>query len=236
MSYLLVVAYTSQFPVVCNLNSRTAQHVASHFKLIFSEYGWLDTVVSDNGPCYSAEVFTNLMWEYRVNHITNFPHYPQSNGLAEKFVQIIKNLFYKEKEEGTDLFKSLMIYHNTPLTSNLQCPMQVLKNRTAKSQLPMYYTAKKQLGLSSDQLRVKNKNAHLPSHDLCVHQDVMFQDSISRRWFPAIITSICKEPRSYKIVAKDGITYRKTQAHLKRYKPQNNQCKDEYSTMKKCNM
>ena len=119
VSYLLVVAYTSQFPVVCKLMSMTAQHVASHFKLIFSEYGWPNTLISDNGPCYSAEVFTNLMQEYSINHITSSLHYPQSNSLAEKFVQIIKNLFHKAKEEGTDLFKSLMIYCNTPLSSTM---------------------------------------------------------------------------------------------------------------------
>ena len=101
VSYLLVVDYTSRFPIVCKLNSMTAQHVANHFKLIFSEYGWPDTLVSDNGPCYSAEVFTNCMQEYSINHITSSPHYPQSNGLAEKFVQIVKNLLYKEKRRGT---------------------------------------------------------------------------------------------------------------------------------------
>ena len=35
-SYLLLVDYTSCFPVVCRLNSMTAQHVINHFKLIFS--------------------------------------------------------------------------------------------------------------------------------------------------------------------------------------------------------
>ena len=73
------------FPIVHTLNSMTAQHVASHFKLIFSEYGWPDTLVSDNGPCYTAEVFTNLVQECSVNHITSSPHYPQSNGIAKKF-------------------------------------------------------------------------------------------------------------------------------------------------------
>ena len=92
-SYLLVVDYTSRFPIVRELKSMSAQHITKHFRLIFSEYGWPDTLVSDNGPCYVAEMFTNLMKEYAVNHITSSPYYPQSNGLAEKFFQIVKNLF-----------------------------------------------------------------------------------------------------------------------------------------------
>ena len=154
--------------------------------------------------------------------------------MAEKFVQIVKNLFFKAKDEGTDPFHSLMIYHNTPLTSYLQSLMQILQSRTARSQLPMSNAVRKQLGLSSDQLRVKTKNEHLPSHNLCVGQNVMFQDSINKRWFPATITSLCKEPTSYKIMTKDGVTYRKTQVHLKPYRPQNKQHEAGHSIMKKC--
>ena len=92
-SYLLVVDYTSRFLVVHKLTSLTGQHITTQCKLIFSEYGWQETLISDNGPCYTAEVFTNLMREYNVNHITSSPHYPQSNGLAVKYVQLVKNLF-----------------------------------------------------------------------------------------------------------------------------------------------
>ena len=98
-SYLLIVDYTSRFPVVRKLKSTTVQNVTSQMILIFSEYGWLDTIISGNGPCYSTEVFTKLMRDYSVNHRTSSPHYPQSNGLAEKYVQIVKNLFYKSKKK-----------------------------------------------------------------------------------------------------------------------------------------
>ena len=68
VSYLLIVDYTSWYPVVHKLTSMTGQHIANHFKFICSEYGWPETLVSDNGPCYTSEIFTNLMVEYNVNH------------------------------------------------------------------------------------------------------------------------------------------------------------------------
>ena len=129
----------------------SAQHIAEHFKSIFSEYGWPDTLVSDNGPCYTTETFANLMKEYAVNHITSSPHYPQSNGLAEKFIQIVKNLFYKAKYEGTDIHKYLMIYHNTPLASTSKSRMQMLQQRSARSQLPMLNVARRHLGIVTEQ-------------------------------------------------------------------------------------
>ena len=138
-SYLLIVYYTSRFPVVCKLASITVQQVTSLMKLIFSEYSWPETIVSESGPCYSAETFTRLMTDYSVNHITSSPPYPQSNGLAEKYVQIVKNLFYKAQEEGADLYKSLMIYRNIPLSNKLQSPMQLLQSQTTRTsyQCPM---------------------------------------------------------------------------------------------------
>ena len=82
------------------------------------------------------------MTEYSVNHITSSPHYPQSNGLAEKYVQIVKNLFHKAREEGQDLYKCLMTYRNTPLSTTLQSLMQILSNRITRSTLPLSIAAK----------------------------------------------------------------------------------------------
>ena len=141
-SYLLLIDYTSQFPVMRKLTSMTAHHIANHIKQIFAEYRWPDALVSDNGPCYASDIFKRLMEEYQDNHITSSPHYPQSNGLAEKYVQIVKNLFHKAKEEGQDLHKCLMTYRNTPLSSHLQSLMQILSNRATRSTLPLSNAAK----------------------------------------------------------------------------------------------
>ena len=120
-SYLLIVDYTNRFLVVHKLSSMSWQHVANQWKQIFTEYGWPETLISHNGPCYPVDVFTSVL-----NHITNSPHYPQINGLAKKYVKIVKSLFYKAKEEENDLFKCLIIYCKTPLSGSLQSLMQML--------------------------------------------------------------------------------------------------------------
>ena len=136
--HLLIVDYTSRFLIVCKLTSVTGICVANQCMLVFSTYGWPDTCIPDNGPWYTSQ---SVMQAFSVNHITSSLHYLQSNILAEKYVQIVKCLFNKAKEEGKDFYKCLMIYYNTPLQvacSHLcrfykeevldltcQCPMQL---------------------------------------------------------------------------------------------------------------
>ena len=86
--------------------------------------------------------------------------------------------------------------------------MQILQSRSARSDLLMSNVVRKQLGLDPEQFRNKYKYKHLPPHDLRLGQDVMFQDTTSKQWFPATITSWCSEPRSYKISTKEGVTYK----------------------------
>ena len=56
----------------------------------------------------------------------------------------------------------------------------------------------------------------------------MYQDLISKWWYPATITKLCKEPRSYIITTKEGAQYRKTQAHSKPYQVQSKKSEDEH--------
>ena len=140
-SYLLIVDYTSHFPIIRKLNSMTRKAIAHHMQSIFSKYRWPNTLVTDNGPCYTSKEFQTLMQSMSVNHLTSSPHYLQSNGLAEKYVGIIKNLFHKAKEEGQSPYTALMVYRNTPLNGTLQSPMQILQGRQACTDLPLSHAA-----------------------------------------------------------------------------------------------
>ena len=116
---------------------------------------------------------------------------------------------------------SLQVFDDTPLTGIMKSPMQIFQGRNARSDLPMSNAARKQPGIQPEVVRDNDKHAVLPMHDLHVGQDVMYQYSASRNWYPAVIQSLCSEPRSCKILTRDGIVYRKTQSHLKPFTPQN---------------
>ena len=95
-TYLLIVDYYSRYIEVAPLNRTTAEEVILHTKSIFARHGIPEVVVSDNGPQYSSEAYANFARKFRFEHITSSPHYPQSNGEAERAVQTVKNLIKKD--------------------------------------------------------------------------------------------------------------------------------------------
>ena len=178
-SYLLIVDYTSCFPIIRKLSSITGKAIAHHMQSIFSKYRWPNTLGTDNGCCYTSKEFQILMQSMSVNHLTSSPHYPQSNGLAEKFVGIIKNLFHKGKE-GQSPYTALMVYRNTPLNGTLQSPMQILQGRQTCTDLPLSHAAKVQMGinhapqLTAEILHVKDKLLSSSTYDIPIHQIIMY--------------------------------------------------------------
>ena len=134
-----------------------------------------------------------LMKSMSVNHITSSFHYPLSNGLVEKFVGIIKNLFHKDKGEGKCPYTALMVYRNTPLNGSLQSPMQILQCRQAHTDLPLSHAAKVKMGInhiprpSAEILCVKDKSLSTPTHDISIGQHVMYREPNDGRWYPATV-------------------------------------------------
>ena len=159
----------------------TGKAITHHMQAIFAEYRCPNTLVTDNGPCYTSKVFQMLMQSMSVNHVTSSPHYLQSNGLVEKFVGIIKNLFHKAKEEGQSPYTALMVYRNTPHNGSLQSSMQILQGRQACTDLPLSHAAKVKMGInhiprpSAENLQVKDKSLSSPIHDISIGQHVIYR-------------------------------------------------------------
>ena len=76
-SHIVVTDYYSRYSEVLKLRDTTSKGVVNAIKAIFSRHGIPETLVSDNGPQYSSELFVKFV------HVTSSHHYPRSNGHAE---------------------------------------------------------------------------------------------------------------------------------------------------------
>ena len=131
-TYILLIDYYSRYIEIALLNRPTAAEVIRHMKSIFARHGIPEIVMSDNGPQYSCEAFSEFSKEYKFQHVTSSPGYPQSNGEAERAVKTVKTLLKKE----TDPYLALLSYRATPLQIGFS-PLELLMGRKLRTAVPV---------------------------------------------------------------------------------------------------
>jgi transposase InsO family protein len=94
------VDYYNNFFEICLLSNIRSATVIQHTKSIFARHGIPEVVISDNGPHYSCQDYKDFASKWGFQHKTSSPVYTQSNGLAERTVQTVKNLLQKAKASG----------------------------------------------------------------------------------------------------------------------------------------
>ena len=133
--YLLIVDYCSRFPILHKLNSTTSRVLIQEMKAIFTELGVPSVIVSDRGPQYTATEFQDFTKHWQIEHRLSSPRNPQSNGIAEHFVQTMKASLIKTIEEGEDVDLALLTYKTMLLNHIFPSPAELLNSRKYKTLL-----------------------------------------------------------------------------------------------------
>ena len=221
--YIVAVDYYSRYFEVEKIASLTSSTVTQKLRAMFARFGIPQTIVSDNGPCYSSQEFKAFAHAWDFEHITSSPLYPQSNGLAEKTVQTAKALMDKAHAQKTDPYLSLLEYRNTPV-DGLKSPAQLLMSRRLRSILP---TTGKQL-----QPELVCRSTVHSRRELCQERQKLYYDRNTRAlpalpvgatirfqhptgtWKPATVGEPASTERSYNILTGGGHTLRRNRRHL----------------------
>ena len=112
--YLIVVDYTIKYFEVCNLKNKESKTIVRQTKEIFTRFGILLQVFSDNGPEFIAKEYYNFSIEWDFEHETSSPEYPESNGRVERTIQTVKKTL-KAFNAGDDPNMAILILKTTPL-------------------------------------------------------------------------------------------------------------------------
>ena len=114
-SYLLVVDFYSKYPELCLLKDKTVSSVITSMKSIGARHGIPDEVVVDKIP-FSIKALHNCASEWGIRNLHIKSRYPQSNGISERAIQIIKNLLRQACEDENDPYIALLENRNTPIS------------------------------------------------------------------------------------------------------------------------
>jgi RNase H-like domain found in reverse transcriptase/Reverse transcriptase (RNA-dependent DNA polymerase)/Integrase core domain/Integrase zinc binding domain len=222
-NYLLIVDSFSGFYEFARLQETTSAAVINQLKQWFSVQGPPRELHSDNGPQYASAEFRKFASEWNFTHLTSSPHHPRSNGLAERYVQVAKNLLKRCKQDNSDIHLALLMQRNTP-TETLPSPAERLLNRRPRT--PLTFVEKKSSNLEKKDISAQiesNRASQKRYADRHSKQQAEFAPSESvllqngpREWFSAKVIDKHSSPRSYIVKSEDGKIYRRNSKNIRK--------------------
>ena len=216
-----MVDYYSGFIEVNLLHGTTSKQIITYCKSQFSRHGVPDTLITDNGPQFASTAFKQFATDYRFEHCTTSPHYPQSNGMAEKAVQTAKNLLKKAVTDNKDPYLALLAYRNTPLSDQLGSPAQRLMGRRTKTLIstcekllqPKIISPKvvvKEMKQRKEKQKFYYDRYTKPLENLVVGDSVMMQ--VKNYWKPAKVAAVTQNTPEV-VQTPEGQTYCRNRHH-----------------------
>ncbi|KAL0858822.1 hypothetical protein ABMA27_011283 [Loxostege sticticalis] len=209
------------------LKNITSAEIIQNLKSWFSIFGIPDTLLSDGGKQYDCQEFRTFKKEWNFEHRISSPHFPRSNGLAERYVQEAKNLLKKCLEVNSDVQLALLHHRNTPRL-DLGSPAQRMFNRRTKTLLPtneklfspkIIQKIKKKLENLKGKEKINSDKGKKEIKQFEENENVLLRRD-KQNWVPATIIRP-EGNRSY-IVRADNATYRRNAWHLKHTTPSDN--------------
>ena len=222
--YLLVIDYFSRYVEIAKLTSTYSGVVIGHLKTIFSRFGILEGVVSDNGPQFVSHEMKAFAVSYNFEHVTSSPRYPQGNGLAERAVQTMKNMLTTKD----DVNLCLLSYRTTPMPWCGHSPAELLMGRQLRTQVPRVqeqfipeWSYLKELKKQHKAYKGKQADYYDVSHrvrerpDLGIGSEVWVANLDNKREpTRGVVSSQAETPRSYVVHTPSGPLRRNSQ-HLR---------------------
>jgi transposase InsO family protein len=110
--FLIFYDLFSHFPFLFPVQRETAHELLRCTRQVFLQTGLPTIFASDNGGAFASAEFQHFLRSCGTTHRASSPRYPQSNGAAERSVQLIKRLLERSTTEE-ELFDTLLRLQNT---------------------------------------------------------------------------------------------------------------------------
>jgi len=159
---------------------------------IFSAYGLPEQLVSDNGPQFISDEFATFMKRNGVRHIRCAPYHPASNGLAECFVQSVKQALKANASDGRSLTQRLcsflLTYRTTPRATTGVTPCSLFLQRSVRTRVDLLKPNRRSHVLSKQSQQKSAHDRRAQDREWFIGQSVMVRNlRPGPDWVPGVI-------------------------------------------------
>ena len=201
---------------MAQLRNSKADCVIDNIKKIFTHNGIPKIVVSDNGSQYTSYEFKRFETEWDFHHVFSSPHFPQSNGLAERYVQTVKRALKKAFIGNEDPYLALLNLNTIPKT-NGHSPLQLMTNRIVRTTLPVFkhhVSDTRKIRLSDKFSHQMNQSRELQDIQPGTTVRVLSDDKHNKWTQKGLVISKNENPRSYSLINEKGNKISRNRVHL----------------------
>ncbi|KAG7312060.1 hypothetical protein JYU34_001506 [Plutella xylostella] len=206
-NYLVMYDYFSKWLEIKHINNKTSKSIINALIEVFCTLGIPLEIVSDHVPFDSREV-REFAREWSCKFTFSSPRYPQSNGMAERAVQIAKKMLKKCNDDKSDYRLALLQYRSSPVCGTNFSPAELLMSRNLRTKVPVSHTylkPKLNKNIETDFNKIKsrsNRNYNCNTRikaPFIVGQNIWFKKDVNiNKWLPGTIYK-CNDFRSYEL-------------------------------------
>jgi len=143
---LTVLDLCTHFPEAIPLKQHTAQEVAKALTTVFSRYGFVQEILSDQGTDFMSELMQIFLNDFGISHIRTSPYHPQTNGACERFNGTLKKMLMSLTEKFPDTWDEalpwvLFAYREVPVETLGCSPFDLLYGRSVSGPLALLKSA-----------------------------------------------------------------------------------------------
>ena len=221
--YVLISDYFSKFPYVFKAKT-SFWSLRDHLINLFAIEGYPDEIVTDNGPPLNSQDFNRFLSKLGITHTTSSPHYPRSNGSAERMVQTVKTLL--SKNSNTWSFQEVLAdLRATHIGTGLPSPAKILpygRNPVTKEASHVDYKA---IRAVLQERQLKMKLSHDKSHRAKTARPLVTGERCyalgpKDKWLECFIVGIRDTGRSYVIEFEaTGTQLTRNRSHIRPRSP-----------------
>ena len=177
---------------------------------VFSRCGLPKQLVSDNGPQFTSEAFATFMKANGIKHTRSAPYHPSTNGLAERFIQSMKQALKASLSNGKSLEQRLcsflLLYRNTTHSTTGATPSFLFLKREVRTRFDLLKPDIDKQVTDKQSRQKENRDKNRNAKERCSGPD----------WVKAIVTGKLG-PLSYLVeTIETKLLWRRHVDHLKK--------------------